>query len=128
MKTKMLLSDGMILTQDGEKTMPLKCDGYFSEGGCDYQLGRGETAYIRKVARMENALKKIGVAPIFEDDMFVITRTSNITGYRMIRYLYVNADNEFAFSDGTNDLEYSTRLSDVMQYVRKWVGSQFIRK
>lgn len=90
-----------------------------------YKIRGREGRELKKISLMEqamNRIRRISVAAKIEFDFytksFIISKGSP---YPQIRYLYVNADGEYAFGTESVDLVYDKRMSVVEKAIKEFL-------
>ena len=84
-------------------------------------VDRHELAWVKKIGRVENHLRRAKIRFRFIDDEFRVERYRKNSDYPQYGYIRVY-DNEYAFGTEELDYNYSSRMTDVLYAVKQWLG------
>lgn len=94
-------------------------------------LSASEVKWLRKVSIVEKKLikERIRFEWLENWECFRVRRYVNGSEYPQYRYIRINMEeNEYAFGDEKWDLVYDSRISVVIEEVKKWVNANFKSK
>ena len=84
-------------------------------------VDRHELAWVKKIGRVENHLRRAKIRFQFIEDEFRVERYRKNSDYPQYGYIRVY-DNEYAFGTEELDYNYSPRMTDVLYAVKQWLG------
>jgi hypothetical protein len=91
------------------------------EQAWERSIDRSELAWVRKVGKVENILRRNKIRFSFIEDTFRIERYRKNSDYPQYGYIRVY-QGEYAFGTEEFDYNWSSRITDVVNAVKQWLG------
>lgn len=102
---------------------------YITGGTPIADLSASEKKFCHKVSILWNKMRKLGVRGEWTGNEFRVARYNPGSEYPTYRYLVFDMEtNDYSFGTETEDLVWSTRVTEVVEAAKKWCNAKFVQK